>query len=64
MFTLMFWNANNEALLIIGRKSQIEFDTYKEAWNYAEVTANKMFKKGAVEATISGNGTTDTYDIY
>ena len=42
----------------------VEFDTYKEAWNYAEVIANKMFKKGAVEATISGNGTTDTYDIY
>lgn len=64
MFTLMFWNHYNEALLIMGSKSQIEFDTYKEALDYAEVITNRMFKKGAVEATISGNGTTDNYSIY
>lgn len=62
MFTLMFWNRANEALLI-GSKSQFEFDTKVEAFEAAETLLEGMFKRGAVEATIHGGGAFECFPI-
>lgn len=49
MYTIMFQNKYNEALIINEPYvSQLSFNTYQEAWNAIKNTAVDMIAKGAV----------------
>lgn len=49
MYTIMFWNKYNEALIINEPyTSQLSFDTYQEAWDAIKDAVVDMIAKGAV----------------
>lgn len=64
MFNVMFWNANDKALYIKGRKKELSFDTHEEAYKEAEQLLLKMCRKGAVKMTIDhlDGSTRDWYE--
>lgn len=49
MYTIMFWNKYNEALIINEPyTSKLNFGTYQEAWEVAKDIVIDMIAKGAV----------------
>ena len=65
MYTIMFWNKYNEALIINEPYvSQLSFDTYQEAWEAAKDAVVDMFAKGAVYMSLTTPwGDTEYYSI-
>lgn len=49
MYTIIFWNKYNEAIIINEPyTSKLNFDTYQKAWEAAKDAAVDMIAKGAV----------------
>ena len=65
MYTIMFWNKYNEALIINEPyTSQLSFNTYQEAWDAVKDAVVKMIAKGAVcVSIISSYGDSEYYSI-
>lgn len=54
MYTIMFWNKHDEALIIYEPyTSKLNFDTYQEAWEAAKDALVDMMAKGAVCMSLS-----------
>lgn len=65
MYTIMFWNKHDEALIIYEPYiSKLNFDTYQEAWEAAKDALVDMMAKGAVCMSLSLPwGDTEWYSI-
>lgn len=54
MYTIMFWNKHDEALILYEPyTSKLNFGTYQEAWEAAKDALVDMMAKGAVCMSLS-----------
>ena len=54
MYTIIFWNKYNEALIINEPyTSKLNFDTYQEAWEVAKDIVVDMIAKGVVYMSLT-----------
>ena len=65
MYTIMFWNKYDEAIIIYEPyTSKLNFDTYQEAWEAAKDAVVDMIAKGAVYMSLTIPwGDTEYYSI-
>lgn len=65
MYTIMFWNKYDEAIIIYEPYTfKLNFDTYQEAWEAAKDAVVDMIAKGAVYMSlIISWGDTEYYSI-
>lgn len=52
MYTIRFWNAANENIMIAGKYSH-DYESYEDAWNAANAFLINAVKHGAVEVDIN-----------